>query len=498
MADHLPSPIGSLSDLLDQGDTSATPYKTFVCHNLGNRTFLMSFPMHEFFRISDVANERGKNGEPVAQRKLDMAHAQKLAIYMLKGLVASAVSKRESKGEPFLPKMLEIRDLFGKQPYLSLQPIVANIRSCKVGGANIAGSRMITVSDETACFKVMLSQKDVLWVVDGQHRRKGMELIFEFLNHVRAHQTYPKKPQLFPAAGDEALDAETLQVWQECFEVARGYCTIAAEVHLGLGVDEERQLFHDLNNLGKKVEASLALQFDNSNPVNLFIKEELLDDGGEGILGWELTEKDVANWQNDSGQFPRKDLVAINAILFLNKTNISGATPPVVEPRKEVARRFWGIVKNIPGLGDEGARMKTVAAQPVLLKALAKLTFDFAFGKRQDDAHLETLLNGISGIDFSHANPMWRYYDLSSEEKSAAGLDALKSYLPSDDEGKNRDIGAFDKVTKVMRFGAKHNDIHPILGDMIRWKLGLPNRHDHKLEKKIAEAVSGLEKVAAA
>ena len=27
-----------------------------------------------------------------------------------------------------------------------------------------------------------------------------------------------------------------------------------------------------------------------------------------------------------------------------------------------------------------------------------------------------------------------------------------------------------------MRFGAKHNDIFPIIGDMIRWKLGLLSR----------------------
>jgi hypothetical protein len=27
-----------------------------------------------------------------------------------------------------------------------------------------------------------------------------------------------------------------------------------------------------------------------------------------------------------------------------------------------------------------------------------------------------------------------------------------------------------------MRFGAKHNDIFPILGDMIRWSLKLPSR----------------------
>ena len=30
---------------------------------------------------------------------------------------------------------------------------------------------------------------------------------------------------------------------------------------------------------------------------------------------------------------------------------------------------------------------------------------------------------------------------------------------------------------EVMRFGAKHNDIFPILADMIRWRLDLPSRH---------------------
>ena len=33
-----------------------------------------------------------------------------------------------------------------------------------------------------------------------------------------------------------------------------------------------------------------------------------------------------------------------------------------------------------------------------------------------------------------------------------------------------------------MRFGAKHNDIYPIIGDMIRWKLKLPNRYGSRLE----------------
>lgn len=474
--DGLPTPIGLLEDLLETGDSSATPHKTFIAHNLGNRSFLMSVPMHEFFRISDVANERGKNNEPVAQRKLDMVHAQKLATYILKGLISAAILRREIKGEQPTLAMTNIRDQLGKQPYMSLQPIVANLRTCEPGGSNLAGFRMATRDDETACFKVMLSQKDVLWVVDGQHRRKAMQLVFEFLDQIRASHTYPKKSSLYPYSESDEVSTEELQAWQECFEVARGYCTIGVEVHLGLGVDEERQLFHDLNNLAKKVETSLAHQFDRSNPINLFITEVLIDD----VLGWEIVEKDIINWQSDTGAFPRKDLVAVNAILFLNKTNISGATPPMVEPKKEIATRFWTAVKNIPGLGEEGARVATVAAQPVVLKALAKLTYDFAFGKRRDaiaDSYLERLLNGLPKIDFSHANPMWRYYELAPEDRALNDLLPLAPYLPTDDEGKNRDIGAFDPVAKVMRFGAKHNDIYPIIGDMIRWKLGLPNRN---------------------
>jgi hypothetical protein len=139
-----------------------------------------------------------------------------------------------------------------------------------------------------------------------------------------------------------------------------------------------------------------------------------------------------------------------------------------------VARRFWLAISAIPGFGEQDAKKRTIAAQPVVLKALAKLTFDFAFGRKQNEEHLNKLLDGITDIDFAHTNPMWRFYELSASEREAAGLSGLAAYLPSDDDGKNRDIGS--SQGDFMRFGAKHNDIFPILGDMVRWKLGLPSR----------------------
>lgn len=467
---NLPAGIGALGDVFDDGGSQAvTPVKVFIGHNLGNRTFALYVPMHEFYRLSEVANDRGEDGsKPVAQRKLDEKHAGNLARYILRGLVSATVMRRERNHAAVPPAFRLIEETLGRQPYMSLQPLVANIRTCKPEGSNLPGHRMVH-EGETACFKVMLRQDDVLWVVDGQHRRYAMRLVFDFLEELRKSHRYPKKNCLFPGREDTEVSAEELQLWLECFEVARTHCTVMVEVHLGLGLDEERQLFHDLNNLGKKIEKGLALRFDGSNAINAFIKSELIDGGLVPV-----SERDKVDWDDDA--IPYKDLAGVNAHLFLNKTNINSAKPAEVESKLEIAKRFWLAVAMIPGFGDPGAKRKTVAAQPVVLKALAKLTYDYAFGRGRDEELLDRVLDGITDLDFSHDNPMWRFYELRADERAALGLDGLAAYLPPVEPGKNRDIGSYQGG--FMRFGVRHNDIFPILADMIRWHLRLPNRHE--------------------
>ena len=114
------------------------------------------------------------------------------------------------------------------------------------------------------------------------------------------------------------------------------------------------------------------MQFDSSNAVNLFIKEQLI-----GTMGLHVAEKDQKDWHHDTRALSRKDVVAVNAILFLNKTNINGATPAVVNPRQQIAYRFWEAVSAIPGIDEEQAREKTVAAQPVRLEGLGEVDVRF-------------------------------------------------------------------------------------------------------------------------
>jgi hypothetical protein len=77
---------------------------------------------------------------------------------------------------------------------------------------------------------------------------------------------------------------------------------------------------------------------------------------------------------------------------------------------------------------------------------------------------------------------MWGFYNMSDVEIAANALGSLREYLPTETEA-NRDLGNY--TNGDFRFGAKHNDIYPIIGDMIRWKLGLPKRKKEPVQIKI-------------
>lgn len=471
--DNLPQPLtGSLEDLLISGDGKEQAYNVFVGNNLGERIFLLQIPMKEFYKISEVANERYREGIEVSQRKLDQVHANKLAVYILKGLISSAINLKKTNKAPVVPALLDIQENLGRQPYLSLQPLVVNIRDIGHRGGKLRAVRVLSQEDlTTACFKIYLAQNNILWVIDGQHRREAMRLVFEFLENLLRYHAYPKKKGLYtPPDGHIDLHPDELQAWQTVLESTKAFCTVSVEVHLGLNIDEERQLFHDLNNLGKKVDRNLALKFDSSNPINLFIKEELIDQ-----LGIKVSDVEQKDWSKDDGSILLKDMSAINAILLLNKTNISTAKPEVKD-KFPVAKQFWESVKAIDGFGEEQGKEKTVAMQPVVLKGLAKLVFDFKFARKLPegaDNFYHILLDGISDLDFSHHNKIWQYYEMPENERDRL-FPGLKEYLPSEETG-NRDLGGFN--AGLMRFGSKHNDIFPIIGDMIRYQLRLPSRH---------------------
>ncbi|MDC6625767.1 hypothetical protein OEZ82_27470, partial [Leclercia adecarboxylata] len=115
-------------------------------------------------------------------------------------------------------------------------------------------------------------------------------------------------------------------------------------------------------------------------PITHFIKSKV-----SGELGIALTDNEPKDWSQDSGAILLKDMVAVNAIAFLNKGNVAGATPAVVEPREDTILELWARINEIEGFGGHRAKENTVAAQSVVLKALAKIAYDLNFNNRRPD-----------------------------------------------------------------------------------------------------------------
>jgi hypothetical protein len=464
----------TLDQLRSKSDSTLRPYNVLVSRNLGNMTVTMALPMYQFFGMSAVANDVGlaerdvADSSEVSQRKLDAAHAKKLALYLLRALVENLRGEIEASGKAMTPALESIQDVLNRQPYFATQPIVANIRNCGPGGS---GLQYEPIAPGFA--RIFLSDADILWVIDGQHRRYAMDFLFEFLKGVITTRKYPRRGGLYSPADHQDVPPDELEVWNALFKTARQGCNVIVDIHLGLTPEQERQVFHDLNNLAKPVAASLAYQFDSSNPVNMFVKEYLID-GHE--LPCRISDQDITNWHEDDGSISYKDLVSVNARLLLNKTTISGAAPAEIKARLDVAKDFWRHIATIPNWGSAGAKTKTVAAQPVVLKGLAKVVYDYGFGREADAKKLAALWESLPRMDFSHTNPCWRYYQLTEEEREAL-TPGLAGHLPPSGDGANRDIGGWDSQAELFRFGAKHNDIFPIVGDMVRWMAGLPSRH---------------------
>lgn len=473
----------TIADLGDQLGSQVQTYKALADENLGNMTLKMSLSLRQFVDMSWVANQANNSqnemfrDQPVAQRTLIPAHVKGLAQYTLMGLVNAQFRLMKKQGIEIKPDVAELVTYLPSGPYASMQPIVCHIRDCEFGGKGISIQQINDKYDNpTGVFRVSLTQKHILYVVDGQHRRAGFEQVMDFLRLVNRTYKYPKKGIFMPPGYTDDLMSESIHdFWQKVLESALSRSSIAVEVHLGLNAEQEQQLFVDLNARSKAVGQSFVNSFDHADPINKFINEDLID---SGVVNFTLSDDDQSDWHKDMGQLKRKDIKQICALLFLGKTSSNTATPVIINERRAFGIKFWKTLCSVPGFGSDGARAKTVLQQPVVMKALAKLAHDLGYGtaKLRDEGALKKLYASISDgtINFGHNEPLWQALLVSSKEREEK-FPGISKYVHVP-VGTNLDAGTWDEDNKWVRFGSRHNDIFPRLGDVIRHKLDLGPR----------------------
>lgn len=462
--------------------------------NMGNQTLNITMTMSTFRDVALVANEAriismGEGPEQIAQRQLIPDHAKKLAIYILRGLLASVKARWGLDGKHLPDCLHDILAELGEGPYQALQPFTANIRNIQDTG--------LEFEDTPSGVVLHLHKTQKLFVVDGQHRLRAGELVHDWLNGLLTNAKYPKKG-LWIGESQE-VTSEELELWTAAMTEFGQHFTVDVTVHLGLDPEQERQLFHDLNVLGKKPSSAQSLAFDAANPVSRYVSEHLAPDGKVHGLRVVDTGHKKSGVKLDGPAIFRDDLVSTCSILFRGAFNQSGITPLDVIGAEEYANHFWGAIAKQPTWGEPAWDKITLLSQATMLKAMAFLVRSFHNGEEARDqkaahAKRDAIIEAISNheVDFAHANQLWRVYLMSPQQRENL-FPGIEGYITPD--AARKPYGIWDEDNNRLQLGPNTRDITRYLADLVRYllrdKVGLEPRPGLlTLKKKLAEAES--------
>jgi hypothetical protein len=468
-------------------NTTGRDFDILATPNLGKTTLGMTMNINTFCEFSDVFNKSNIEKEGLsefeAQRELSIPHASGIALYILKGMITDKIEGLKKNGA-IDQELIDLQNHLGKVSHAALQPFTCNIRSANKDGSDLNPRSITEITESGIQMEIkevvrvtLLGSKHRLAIVDGQHRREGFEILRRYLRDILTTYKYPKKGLFTPDNynSEKILSDIIYNFFQEIHDTSLTSCYVKIECHLGLEEKEEKQLFTDLNNRGKKVEQSLALHFDTSDAINVFVKDSLIT---TGKLSQDIVIKDTKIWEEDAGSILRKDINPITCYAMFGHMRTAKISPEMIRQRKSIGLKFWHEIQQLPHYGKNKSRQKTIAAQSVVLKGLARLVFDLAYGLDKDDKSLKTLWTALGSgkLDFSHTAHNGLWHSLMSDEaarnKNHPGIDKYVYVKPNT----NLDAGTFNPNEKLVRYGSKHNDILQRINDLIRYKLDFKPR----------------------
>ncbi len=460
-----------LSELARTGGRGTIAVPMINGFNMGNSTLNITMPLETFRQLSVVANEArirevGGSLSDVAQRPLDKNHAKDLALYILRGLLAS-VKNRWIAEESHIPDELNdfLADL-GVGPYQALQPFTANLKDCSPADLDVEQLQHAIV--------LHLHQAQRFRVIDGQHRRQASEIVSVWLQRLMTDGSYPTIRAgglIVPEREDMHLTREEAEIWSAVATEASVHLTVDVTVHLGLNATQERQLFHDLNNLGKKPPAALSVTFDQANPISVFTREVLEVENRLGGLNVVDSGTKKSGRDREEKSIYRDDLTSICSILFAGATNPAGIMPSEVNKNYDLGRKFFEVITTQPHFVEPGWQAKTLLAQPTMLKGLAQLVYTFHGSREANLSKRDDLLEALQArqVDFSPANKLWHAYSMSSQEREE-GFPGLEDYITPDGLRKGF-VRSWHEPTSSFQFATNTRDVMRYIGDLVRWQL---------------------------
>jgi len=233
--------------------------------------------------------------------------------------------------------------------------------------AIVTSLRYATLRFDESTNEIQISTRGKLYISDGQHREGGIERALK-----RVEQALDE--------AREINDTEAMEYWENIL-VKFEEMTIPVVIFTGLTKDEEKQLFHDLNNLGTAVTATQALHLDQTDPFNRMAKQLIAEIPKLKKYGVDTNAKQLSDKKTEVATLA----VWNNCIRIL----LNGSSDAEIkkdwdsdwnyEQQKEVVKDFWTTLLDV--LPDDYTnKEKYMITKSVFIQGLAawghKLIFE--------------------------------------------------------------------------------------------------------------------------
>lgn len=289
--------------------------------------------------------------------------------------------------------------------------------------------------NEETC-EVRISTRGKLYISDGQHRCGGIRICVEMV-----------ESELEKARSDDDNDA--LEYWGHILKNLEE-TNLPVVIFTQLTKDEEKQLFHDLNNLGVSVNQSQALDLDQNDTFNRLSKNLEIEIPQLKKYGLNKTAKTLSDknlqvatlgiWNN------------CNRIL-LNGSNDKEMNKPWnkswnFEEKKELCKEFWQTFFNILP-EDFVDKEKYIITKSAYLQGIAAFGHKLIFENKAEN--WKKLIFKLRNFDWSYTNDVYSKYgggSIGIKKDSKTGIQSTKFYFKGTRAAINSVSQSLEEYTK--------------------------------------------------
>ncbi|WP_274649632.1 DNA sulfur modification protein DndB [Paenibacillus humicola] len=259
---------------------------------------------------------------------------------------------------------------------------------------------------------LVLQHGSKLSILDGQHRILALgytneQLLKEARKYEREAARLKLKVRRYPEEThlqEELEQTEGLLAQVESRRLDLLETELSVQLYVGLGEEEEKQLFGDINSKVQLVSKELGHSFDGSDPLNIVLQQVADHNELLKTVGIERRNNLTAYNKNFTCF---SWMYSIASLLYTGKMNPSYELARRIRrdmtSHVELMHQFFNAV--LPHMPEQPGTAQYISSSRVIQESIALYAHDYLYAGGKYNTDWASCLEVLSQIDWTHDNP---------------------------------------------------------------------------------------------